>query len=121
MKSKGAAGRGTSRRAVVVAGVVGIAAVACGQPGASGGQPQSPSQTPRTLHVATNTGGGYQLEQWSSIWRAWERDHPQLKLDALTGIASTDEFRVKLLTALAGGTVYDALHIHHVLAGEFMA
>jgi multiple sugar transport system substrate-binding protein len=39
----------------------------------------------------------------------------------LTGIAGTADFRVKVITALAAGTVYDALHPHHVLSGEFMA
>ena len=112
-----------TRRAVAAwtAAGGGAALAACGRADATAGQPAAPSAAPRTLKVAANTGGGYQLEQWKPIWAAWERDHPNLKLDAMTGIASTDEFRVKLLTALAGGTVYDALHIHHVLSGEFMA
>src|SRR6476660_8701692 len=56
----------------------GAALAACGRADATGGPPAAPAAAPRTLKVAANTGGGYQLEQWKPIWAAWERDHPNL-------------------------------------------
>jgi ABC-type glycerol-3-phosphate transport system substrate-binding protein len=117
----------TSRRTLVFgAGTLSAAAgtmalAGCARSDSGGSAPAGGTQAVRTLNVAANTGGGFQLEQWKPIWAAWERQYPHIKIDALTGIASTDEYRVKLVTALASGTNYDALHIHHVLSDEFMA
>jgi multiple sugar transport system substrate-binding protein len=124
--SGGATRRTIGLGAGALAGAGAGALAACGASGAAGGGTGgqgagAASGTPKSLAVAANTGAGTQLEAWKPIWPAWEQQYPQIKLETLTGIAGTDEFRVKLVAALAGGTNYDALHIHHILSGEFMA
>lgn len=106
--------------AALLAGGAGVVLAACTPPVTAPGAATPGAQGERTLRVAANTGTGYQLDQWKPIWDAWAQQHPNIKLDALAGVGNTTEWRVKVLTALAGGNVYDVIHPHHVLSGEFM-
>jgi multiple sugar transport system substrate-binding protein len=97
-------------------------AAACGSTGTGQGEAPAASKGPTTLRVSAQVGSGSNVPQWQPVWDAWAQQHPTVKLDTEGFIGSpVTEYRTKLLTSLAGGELFDAVHLHISITGDFVA